>query len=116
MAFTYLPATALGRVRLLIGDVTEGEGPRPGPSATNFSDEEIGIFLAENDGKQYLAAAAACETLAVEWAGVPPTKSGPAMEQEDPTHTPSHFLRLAEMYRKKSAVRPTGFATVTSYR
>lgn len=43
MAFTYSLSTNLGKTRLAIGDTVSGSGPRP--AGTNYSDEEINVFL-----------------------------------------------------------------------
>lgn len=43
MAFTYDVSTALGQLRLAIGDTKPGEGPRP--DGTNYSDAELGVYL-----------------------------------------------------------------------
>jgi hypothetical protein len=56
MAFTYLPTTAGGQVRLLIPDTN--------PAAHVFEDEELGVFLALEGGRVKRAAALALETMA----------------------------------------------------
>lgn len=46
MTFTYSStslATDLAKVRLTIGDTTSGAGPRP--DGSNFSDEELAVFI-----------------------------------------------------------------------
>ena len=43
MAFTYNVTTALGQLRLEIGDTVSGAGPRP--DGTNYSDEELNVLL-----------------------------------------------------------------------
>ncbi|MBK9003490.1 MAG: hypothetical protein IPM41_06395 [Sphingomonadales bacterium] len=43
MAFTYNLSTDLGKTRLAIGDTVNGSGPRP--AGTNYSDEEINVYL-----------------------------------------------------------------------
>lgn len=48
MAFTYDPTemdTDLAKLRLAIGDTADGAGPRP--DGSNFSDEELSVFLVE---------------------------------------------------------------------
>lgn len=68
MTFTYDhavdPTTA--KIRLLIGDSRRDAGPRP--DGSNFSNEEIAVFLEQEGGHAMRAAAAALETLANEWA------------------------------------------------
>ncbi len=44
MAFTYDVSTALGQLRLAIGDTVSGTGPRP--SGANYTDAELNVFLA----------------------------------------------------------------------
>ena len=67
MTFSYAhtanPTTA--KIRLLIGDTNRGSGPRP--TGKNFSDEEIDVFLSMEGSHAMRAAAAALETLSVEW-------------------------------------------------
>ena len=43
MAFTYDVSTALGQLRLAIGDTVSGTGPRP--AGANYTDAELGVFL-----------------------------------------------------------------------
>lgn len=43
MSFSYRLTTDLGKTRLAIGDTVDGTGPRP--DGTNYSDEEIGVYL-----------------------------------------------------------------------
>lgn len=48
MSFTYSSTsltTDLAKVRLTIGDTTSGAGPRP--DGSNFTDEELAIFIAD---------------------------------------------------------------------
>ena len=48
MAFTYSStslSTDLAKVRLAIGDTTSGAGPRP--DGSNFTDEELNVFITE---------------------------------------------------------------------
>ena len=64
MTFTYVLTTDVGKLRLKLGDRTSGSGLRP--DGTNFSDEELQVFLDEEDTVGG-ALALACETLANEW-------------------------------------------------
>lgn len=48
MSFTYSPTsltTNLAKVRLAIGDTTSGAGPRP--DGSNFTDEELNVFIVD---------------------------------------------------------------------
>jgi hypothetical protein len=114
MAFTYDPTTAVGRARLKIGDTIENEGPRPHPTNTNFSDEEIAIFLEDGDGAA-MAAALACETLANEWNAIPMTKLGP--HQEDTRWMVQNWQQRAKDLRDEAvAGQSKGFSVVTGPR
>ena len=77
MSFTYSLSTDTGKVRLEIGDVTNGAGVRP--DGSNLQDEEIAVWLAREDTVMQ-AVAAACEALSRQWAVVANTASGPLRE------------------------------------
>jgi hypothetical protein len=66
MAFTYDLTTAVGQVRLALGDKTANDGVNP--DGSNLSDEEIALLLAQQGNDVMRAVAAACETLATTWA------------------------------------------------
>ncbi len=71
MTFTYdlssVDATllAISKVRLEIGDIVSGAGVRP--DGTNFTDEELSVWLDDEDSNVKLTAARACEALARAW-------------------------------------------------
>ena len=65
MAFTYDTATAIGELRLKLGDRTLNVGLRP--DGANFSDEELQVFL-DDEGTVAGALALSYEALANEWA------------------------------------------------
>jgi hypothetical protein len=77
MSFTYNLATDTGKVRLEVGDVTNGAGVRP--DGSNLEDEELAVWLTR-EGSVMRAAAAACEALSRQWAAVANTSSGPLRE------------------------------------
>ena len=78
MSFTYNITTDRGQVRFEIGDVTYENGPRPADgSASNFADDEVDYWLTAEDSHVMRAVAAACETLARQWAQQPDTRLGP---------------------------------------
>lgn len=77
MAFTYDLTTALGQVRLALGDTTSGTGVRP--DGTNFSDAEIQVFI-DLENSVDLAVARACDVLATQWATVADLQVGPRRE------------------------------------
>jgi hypothetical protein len=82
MTFSYdhgaKPTTA--KIRLLVGDSKETAGPRP--DSSNFSDEEIDVFLDMEGNHAMRAAAAILETLAAEWGAYNgQLRTGPVDEQ-----------------------------------
>jgi hypothetical protein len=81
MAFSYDVSTNTGLVRLELGDTAEGAGIKP--NGSNFSDEELGVWLTR-EGSVMRACAAACEALAWAWSSVANTSSGPLSEDGDP--------------------------------
>ena len=68
MDFTYDITADSGKVRRLIGDVTDGTDVLP--TGENFADDEIAFFLTEEGDNIYRAAAAAFEALAAAWSSV----------------------------------------------
>ena len=101
-SFTYDLATAVGKVRLEIGDTVEGDGVTPG--GQNLSDEEIAILLTREGNAELRAAAAACELLARQWARVANLTVGPRREE---------LGKVAEDWRKSAAEirKQVGFTT-----
>jgi hypothetical protein len=82
MAFTYDHASSptLAKIRLLIGDSRQADGPRP--DGSNFSDEELGVFLDMEGSHAMRAAAAGVEALAAEWSAYTGMlRTGPVDEQ-----------------------------------
>ena len=77
MAFSYDLTTAVGQVRLALGDTTSGTGVRP--DGSNFSDAEIAYFVAQESSIE-LAVARACDALATQWATVANLAVGPRRE------------------------------------
>lgn len=98
MTFTYVLSggtaadTLISRVRLYIGDTTRNNGPRP--ENENYTDEELERFLADENDHPFRAAAAALESLSVEWAGFAGTLS---------TGQTSRSSRQSEMYAQRAA-------------
>jgi hypothetical protein len=78
MSFTYDLTTAIGKVRLALGDTTDGTGPRP--DGSNFEDEELDTFLVLEDDDVELATARALEVLATQWASRADLQVGPRKE------------------------------------
>lgn len=114
MTFSYdhaaNPTTA--KIRLLVGDSKENNGPRP--DSSNFSDEEITVFLGMEGDHAMRAAAAALEALAAEWSGYTgELRTGPVDErfqQADAYAKRAEAMRSAWGYSEdQSAVNP-GFS------
>lgn len=80
MAFTYDLATAIGQVRLAIGDTSSATGAGVRPDGTNLSDAEIAYFLTAEGDDVGLATARACEALAMMWSNVADLQVGPRRE------------------------------------
>lgn len=78
MAFTYDLTMDAGKLRLEIGDSTEGTGVRP--DGTNFEDDEIAYILDQEGGSLGRAVARACEMLATLWASAADLTVGPRSE------------------------------------
>lgn len=80
MTFTYDLATAIGQVRLAIGDTSSATGAGVRPDGTNLSDAEIAYFLTAEGDDVGLATARACEALAMMWSNVADLQVGPRRE------------------------------------
>jgi hypothetical protein len=111
--FSYDPTTPPGLTRLKVGDTIEHGGPRPHPDNSNFSDEEIEVFLEQAEGSPTLAAALICDVLANEWGAVPRTKLGP--HEEDPRYMVQNYQRQALALRGQARAS-VGFSVVTGPR
>lgn len=77
--FTYDLTTAVGQVRILLGDTTAGSGPKP--DGANFTDTEIEHFLTLAGADVTLAVAQACSVLATMWSNVADLTVGPRSEK-----------------------------------
>lgn len=77
MAFSYDATTDIGQIRLELGDTTPGAGVRP--DGSNFSNEELQVWLTR-EGSVMCAVAAACEALARQWSSVADLTVGPRSE------------------------------------
>ncbi len=77
-SFTYDLGTDIGQVRLDLDDVTQGAGVRP--DGSNFSDEELRVFL-DREGSVMRAVAGACEALARGWSRMASLSVGSRSEQ-----------------------------------
>ena len=96
MAFTYDPATSRGKVRLLVADTDTGT------SANQiFTDAEIDAFLSLEGEEVYMAAAAACRSLAAST-----SKSAiawRALDQSiDRSRIPQYYRELAMAYIERA--------------
>lgn len=95
MAFTYNLSTDIGRVRLAIGDTVNGSGPRA--NGSNFSDEEIGVYLTPALAAGYSYGRAVSQLLrllANEWTGKASVSIGDYSVQ---------YAAVADNYRKAAA-------------
>ena len=95
MAFTYDVSTALGQLRLAIGDTKPGEGPRP--DGTNYTDAELGVFLTPVIAAGYAygrAVPAMFRILASEWSNRASVTIG---------EFSANYAAVAENYRKRAA-------------
>lgn len=85
MTFTYDLANAsaaivlISTVRLELGDSVLGAGVRP--NGSNFSDEEITVWLDAEESDPMRATARACEALSRAWATVANVAVGPRREE-----------------------------------
>lgn len=76
--FTYDLTTAVGKIRLEIGDETEGAGAKP--DGGNFTDEELEYFYSQESSSVGRATARACEVLARQYARMCDISVGPRRE------------------------------------
>lgn len=79
MTFTYAPDTDLGKIRLYLGDTTEGHGVKP--NGENFTDEEISEVMDMQDDHIQRTVAALCEILSVQFSSLVDTTVGPRVEE-----------------------------------
>lgn len=110
MTFTYNLASAtasivlISKVRLEIGDTVSGTGIRP--DGTNLSDEEIAVWLDQEDDDVMLAAARACDAMSRAWSVVANETVGPRKTE---------FGKVSGEYEKRAESlrgtygRPTGY-------
>lgn len=116
MAFTY-SATSLGtdlaKVRLAIGDTTSGAGPRP--DGSNFTDEELNVFIVDAlaaGGTWRNAVPQVLRVLANQYASA--AKSVQDAEiKEDLTQTAAQLRAQAEAF--EGSITSTGAAASTGF-
>lgn len=109
MSFTYDVATNIGKIRLEIGDTTNGSGVKP--DGTNLSDEELQVILTRETTVMG-AAAAACELLARHWARVANIAVG--SRREDLSTIADQWAKQARALREQygnAAGAVTSFST-----
>lgn len=101
MTFTYdlssvVAATlAISKVRLELGDTVASAGVRP--DSNNLSDEEIAIWLTDEDNHIMRTTARACEALARMWSPVSNHTLGP--EREDAGAVAEKWQKMAKTLR-----------------
>lgn len=104
MTFTYNLNTATGntniisRIRLKIGDFSEGNGPKP--DGSNLSDEEIIAAYEEEGSNTNRAAALLLESLSHAWSAVPGTILVNSISI-DPSRTAKHLADRAALLRQR---------------
>jgi len=114
MAFTYSAtnlSTDLAKVRLAIGDTTSGAGPRP--DGSNFSDEELTVFIVDvlaAGGTWRNAVAPVLRILANQYAAAAKATKD-AEISEDLTQTAAQLRAQAEAF--EGSITQTG-ATASS--
>ncbi len=99
MAITYNSSTNAGKVRLYIGDTIDKAGPRPnddGVIGTNYSDEEIDLFLSSG-GSINSAVILGFRTLAGEWTAFAVSEWG-ALERMDAKEVSDKYLKMVDLY------------------
>ncbi len=105
MSFTYSLTTDIGKLRLALGDTTDGSGVRP--DGSNLEDEELDVFLALEGDDVDLATARACEVLATQWAHVADLTVGPRRES---------LSQIAARYQERAkALRAGAGSMVAGY-
>lgn len=96
MAFTYDLTTTTGRIRRMISDTVENDGPLP--DSGNFTDAEIAFFYESEGNHVQRGTAAALEALANAWAAFEGRlREGPVDEESLSSAT---FAARAEMIRR----------------
>lgn len=114
MSFTYDLTTDIGKVRLALGDTSDGSGMRP--DGANFEDEELDTFLVLEGDDVELATARALEVLANQWASRADLQVGP--RKESLSQIATRYAELAKTVRARrstssgSGVIDLGFAEV----
>lgn len=106
MGFTYDLTSEIGQVRLLIGDTVLDYGVKP--DDTNYSDEEIQVFLDRSGADVNIAAAEALENLARMWAFEPDVKMGPITEARG--KVAKNLREQADKLRQQSGGDSTAFS------
>lgn len=112
MSFTYNPATALGKIRLRVGDTVVGAGPRPG-TATNYADDEVAAL--QGGAGELGGAANVAATLAMEWARQVDTQAGPL--RKSASQASARYAALAAELRAQAAAAgeaATGLPTLVA--
>ena len=114
MTFTYLGdgSTDRDRVRIALRDRIENDGPLPGDTDNNWSDEELDGIIT-NEGKWQRAVAAGYEQLAVAWGTYVDFRAdGLQVNRSD---IADRYQKLAEAQRKRYGYSGTtaGVRTIT---
>lgn len=97
LASTDAAIVRISKVRLQIDDTVAGKGVRP--DGSNFTDEELTVFLTREGNDEMRAAAAACEALSVHWSRIASITVGPRSEQAG--KVASEYRASAEELRRQ---------------
>ena len=97
MTFTYDATSALGLLRLRVGDTVANDGPRPGKA--NYSDAEIAAL--QGSAGALGGAANVCDALAAEWARHANQQAGPY--RKDLGAIAAEYRAQAAEYRRQAA-------------
>ncbi len=111
MAFSYDLTTAIGQLRLTIGDNRDGDGVLP--DGRNFDDAELLHWLDTTDSATH-AAAAALDALAVAWAVRVDMSVGP--RSESLSQTSDAYAARASALRSQSGSAQSSGSFVGGFR
>ena len=102
MAFTFDPTIDQGKVRLLIGDTTDGTYG----TDYDFTDADIDAFLEQNGDSVWLAASDACRSLAMKAASGSISLSIAGAISIDKKSIVQNYLELSKRYQDRAVTGP----------
>lgn len=110
MPSTYDLTTDIGKIRLALGDNNFASGRGVKPDYSNFTDEELQIFLTA-EGTVGRATAAACEALATAWGTVTDITVG--ARSESLSKVAAHYGNYAAKLRAVHGGSAKAFSAAT---